>query len=88
MRSEDVQIGMLVRVNERDRNPHLRGQVGTVKQRYGNDSYAAFEVLFWGKILELFWHHELEDANEPSKQSSFFYYGDNAKAADKATKGG
>jgi hypothetical protein len=88
MRSEDVQIGMLVRVNERDKNPRLRGRVGTVKHRYGNLSYAAFEVLFWDKRSELFWHHELEDANEPSKQSSFFYYGDTAKAADKATQEG
>jgi hypothetical protein len=61
-----VRVGMLVPVNEGDRDPHLRGQVGTVIHRYGNVSHAAFDVQFDNGRSELFWHHELEEAQAPS----------------------
>jgi len=41
------------------RRPALRGLVGTIKQRYGDSSYLALEVLFENGRSELFWHHEL-----------------------------
>ena len=59
---EGVQIGTLVRVNESYRDPYLRGRFGTVRQRYGGLSYAAFEVAFEKGQSKLFWHHELEEA--------------------------
>ena len=62
MISEDVQIGMLVSVSKGCRNPNMRGRIGTVSQRYGDVSYAAFEVRFGRNESELFWHHELEES--------------------------
>jgi hypothetical protein len=59
VRSEAVEIGMLVQVNKGFRKPHLQGRIGTVGQRYGDVSYAAFEVRFGDGSSELFWHHEL-----------------------------
>ena len=64
MRSEDVQIGMLVQVSKGYRKPELRGRIGTVRQRYGDVSYAAFEVRLGKKESELFWHHEFEEVEE------------------------
>lgn len=66
MKSPAVRIGTQVRVNENDRNPSLRGQVGTVTRRYGNVGYAAFDVLFGDGRSELFWHHEIAEAQLPS----------------------
>jgi len=59
VRSEAVEIGMLVQVNKGFMKPHLQGLIGSVKQRYGDVSYAAFEVYFRDVSSELFWHHEL-----------------------------
>jgi hypothetical protein len=39
-----------------------------VRQRYGDVSYAAFEVRLGKKQSELFWHHELEEAEELYQQ--------------------
>jgi hypothetical protein len=66
MKSQIVEVGTLVRVNQNDRNPNLRGQVGTVTHRYGSVSYAAFDVLFSNGCSELFWHYEVEKTNLPS----------------------
>jgi hypothetical protein len=44
------------------------GRIGTVRQRYGDVSYAAFEVRLGKKQSELFWHHELEEAEELYQQ--------------------
>jgi len=52
-KSQDVmRIGMLVQVKEGYRNPHLRRRIGTVRQRYGDLSYAAFEVEFGKGAVE------------------------------------
>jgi hypothetical protein len=66
MNCPDVWVGSQVRVNEKDQNPHLRGQVGTVTHRYGDIGYAAFEVLFGDGRSELFWSQELEEARRSS----------------------
>lgn len=68
MRSEDVKIGMLVQVSKGYRKPDLRGRIGTVRQRYGDVSYAAFEILFGKKESELLWHHEFEEVEELYQQ--------------------
>ena len=64
MKSNEVQIGMLVRVSERHSNVEYRGQAGMVQQRYGNVNHAAFDVQLGDGRSELFWHHELEEAQE------------------------
>jgi len=64
MRSNEVQIGMLVRVSERHRIMDYRGQTGMVQQRYGDVNYAAFDVQFGEGRSDLFCHHELEEAQE------------------------
>ena len=70
MRSEAVEIGMLVQVNKGFMKPHLQGLIGSVKQRYGDVSYAAFEVYFRDGSSELFWHHELEAVPESLPRES------------------
>ncbi len=60
---------MRVRVHEGYRKPDLRGLVGKIKQRYGNDSYAAFEVGFEDGRSELFWSYELEKADPTTPRS-------------------
>jgi len=57
--SEEARPGMRVRISDGHRRPALRGLVGTIKQRYGDSSYLALEVLFENRRSELFWHHEL-----------------------------
>jgi hypothetical protein len=64
MRSQDVRIGMRVRVSELHRRAYFRGQTGVVQQRYGDVGYAAYAVRFGDGRSELFWHHELEEARE------------------------
>ena len=64
MRSNEVQIGMLVEINELHRTLEYRGQTGVVVQRYGTVNYAAFDVQFADGRSELFWHHEFEEAQE------------------------
>ena len=63
MRSNGLRIGTKVRVQQEfSRNPYLQGWVGQIKQRYGDASYAAFEVCFSNGRTELFWRAELEKA--------------------------
>ena len=65
MRSNGLRIGTKVRVqNEFSRNPYLRGLVGQIKQRYGDASYAAFEVCLSSGRKELFWGTDLEIAEQ------------------------
>ena len=61
MRSQEVQLGMLVRVSQLHRKPDYRGQTGVVQQRYGNIGYAAFDIQFQDGRSELFWHHEFDE---------------------------
>ena len=57
MRSQDVQLGMLVRVSQLHRKLAYRGQTGVVQQRYGNANHAAFDIQFLDGRSDLFWHH-------------------------------
>ena len=62
MRSEEACIGKRVRVREVTRQSStLSASVGTIKQRWGDPSYTALDVLLDDGTLELFWHHELEE---------------------------
>jgi hypothetical protein len=64
MKSEDVQVGTVVRVSELHRNLDYRGQTGIVQRRYGHVDYAAFAIQFGGGHSEVFWNHEFEEAQE------------------------
>jgi len=66
---EEARIGTRVRVQVDYRDPQRRGAVGTIKKRYGVAEYMAFEVLFADGQSELFWDHQLEEAEEPSARS-------------------
>ena len=56
------QISMRVRVKRTYSMPELKGQVGTINQRYRGVHYPAFKVCFEDGRSELFWSHELEEA--------------------------
>jgi hypothetical protein len=63
MKSEDVQLGMLVQVRRGFREPYLRDRIGIVRQRFGNHSYSPFEVQFESvedTEHELLWASEFE----------------------------
>ena len=63
MRSNGLRIGTKVRVQKDfSRDPYRRGWVGQIKQRYGDASYAAFEVCLSNGRTELFWRADLEKA--------------------------
>ena len=64
MKAEDVQLGMLVRVSKLHSKLDYRGQTGVVQQRFGNVHYAAFDIQFLDGRSELFWHHELDEAQQ------------------------
>jgi hypothetical protein len=68
VRSEDVQIGMLVQVHRGSREPDLRGRIGVVRQRFGNNSFSPFEVRFGDKQLEVLWAREFGKAEELYQQ--------------------
>ena len=56
-------IGTRVRVQPDHPDQHLRGRIGTIKQRYRDISYAAaFEVWFPDGQTQLFMDYELEVA--------------------------
>ena len=49
MKSEDVKLGMVVKVRRGAREANLRGRIGIVRERFGNHSYTPFEVQFGDK---------------------------------------
>jgi hypothetical protein len=62
MELEEARVGTRVRVQLDYRKPHRRGAVGTINKRYGIPEYTTFEVLFADGRRELFWDHQLEEA--------------------------
>ena len=64
MELEDARVGTTVLVRLDYRKPHRQGAMGTIKKRYGNPDYRAFEVQFADGQTELFWDHQLEEAKE------------------------
>jgi hypothetical protein len=62
MKSEDVELGMVVQVRRGAREPDLRDRIGIVKQRFWNHSYSPFEVQFGNKQQqEQLWASEFEE---------------------------
>ncbi len=68
---EDARLGTSVLVRLDYREPHRQGSVGTIRKRYGTRHYTAFEVLFPDGKTELFWDHQLEEANELPRRRSW-----------------
>jgi hypothetical protein len=64
MQSREVQVGKKVRVEPGHGTTDLRGLVGTIERRYGSPDYAALEVRFGDGRSELFWHYEVEVAED------------------------
>ena len=65
MERHEAQRGVRVRVGESYREAELRGALGTVQQIWGNPNYrTALLVRLEDERYELFWHHELQMAEE------------------------
>jgi hypothetical protein len=65
MRTEDVELGMLIEVHRGSKEPELRGRIGIVRQRFGNHSHSPFEVRFWkDEQLELLWASEFIESEQ------------------------
>jgi hypothetical protein len=56
------------------RKPPLHGSLGTIKKRYSNPNYTAFEVLFPDGNSQLFWDHQLEEARERSSRKKWWWF--------------
>jgi hypothetical protein len=61
--SEEAQIGKRVRVRENHRTANWRGREGTILKSWGDPTYTALDVLLDDGRSQLFWHHELEEAD-------------------------
>jgi hypothetical protein len=61
MKSDDVRIGVRVRVRECHRIAERRGMVGRIVNRYGGEEYMAVDVRFSNGQQRLFWPDDLEE---------------------------
>ena len=62
MKSEDVKLGMVVKMRRGAREANLRDRIGIVRERFGNHSYTPFEVQFGDKQpQEILWASEFEE---------------------------
>jgi hypothetical protein len=66
MISRDALVGMRVRVRESLLRSELRGKKGKITGRWGSPDYLALDVLLDDGYTQLFWHHELEEIDEPA----------------------
>ena len=61
--SHEALPGVRVRVSQDDRRPELRGLAGTVETCFGHPDFVALDVRLDDGRVELFWHHQLENAH-------------------------
>jgi hypothetical protein len=61
--SEEALVGMRVRVRDSLQKVELRGLRGIITGRWGSPNYVALDVLLDDGHTQLFWHHELEEAD-------------------------
>jgi hypothetical protein len=61
MKSDDVRIGVRVRVRECYRIAERRGMVGKIVNCYGGEEYVAVDVRFPDGLQRLFWPDDLEE---------------------------
>ena len=64
MNSEEARIGKRVKVGESRHRADLEGEEGTIMGRWGDPNYVALDVLLDDGTSQLFWHHELEEAQD------------------------
>jgi hypothetical protein len=64
LQAYEPQPGMLVRVKEGHWKSKFGGMLGIVEHRWGNPDYPALDVRLADGRLELFWFHELDEAQE------------------------
>jgi hypothetical protein len=62
--SEVALVGTRVRVRDSLLRSELRGKIGTIAGRWGSPDYLALDVLLDDGIMQLFWHHELEEIED------------------------
>lgn len=74
MESHEVHLGISVRVREDRRRPNLEGMLGTVKESYGAPEYLAVDVLLEDGKQELFWFHQLDQADRVLSTPSVRFY--------------
>jgi hypothetical protein len=60
MKSEEVHLGVTVRVRVCHRIAERRGMVGRIVERYGGEEYMAVDVRFPDGQQRLFWPEDLE----------------------------
>jgi len=62
VRSEEAQVGKKVRVRESLHRADLKGKEGTIAARWGDPHYVALDVELDDGRSQVFWYHELEEA--------------------------
>ena len=70
MQSNEALPGVVVRVREGQRRPQFAGMLGTITQTFGHPDYTAVDVLLEDGRAELFWHHQLDMAEEANGAES------------------
>jgi hypothetical protein len=65
MVSQELCVGVCVRVGENHRIAERRGMVGRVVGRYGGNNYVAVDVRFPDGRHRLFWPRDLEEVSSP-----------------------
>ena len=63
--SQELCVGVRVRVGEHHRIAERRGMVGRVVGSYGGDDYLAVDVRFPDGRHRLFWPGDLEEVSSP-----------------------
>jgi hypothetical protein len=74
MQSHEARPGLAVRVLRSVRMPELEGQLGTIKNCFGDAGYQALDVQLEDGRLELFWFHQLEAAEVDFAARSLPFY--------------
>jgi hypothetical protein len=65
--SKQARVGKEVKVPGDRYEPELRGVVGSVLRCYGEPEYMALEVIPKDGRSRIFWHHEVEEAEDQDK---------------------
>jgi hypothetical protein len=74
MQSHEPHPGVAVRVKEGHRKSEFSGLVGVVEQRWGAPEHPALDIRLEDGRRELFWFHELENANLGFATRSLAFY--------------
>ena len=67
MIAKQARVGKRVKVPGDRYEPELRGVVGSVLRCYGEPEYLALEVIPKEGRSRIFWHHEVEEAEDQDK---------------------